>query len=47
MCPACLTTAALVVAKSASASGLGALAVKKILARAGVPANATRQGETR
>lgn len=33
MCPACLTTAALVVAGATSASELTALAVKKLLAR--------------
>jgi len=34
MCPVCLTTAALVVAGATSASGLTALAVKKLRARA-------------
>jgi hypothetical protein len=49
MCPACLTTAAIAIASSASASGLGALAVKKLRARTGAPAGATvmKQGETR
>jgi hypothetical protein len=49
MCPACLTTVAIAVAGSASASGLGALAVKKLRARTGAPVGATvpKQGETR
>jgi hypothetical protein len=49
MCPACFTTAALVVAQFASASGLGVLVVKKLRARTGAPAGAvgTKQGGTK
>lgn len=37
MCPACLTTAALVVAGAASAGGLTALGVKKLRAKTSDP----------
>src|SRR5262245_56582930 len=43
MCPACLATAALVVAGATSAGGLTALAVNKLRARTGAPAIATIQ----
>jgi len=39
MCPACLTTIALVVAGATSTSGLAALTVKKIRAQANTKSN--------